>query len=337
MLYCKSLNVSIQSFTKDANREIKQHDDIIDSIIHMYSIPVRKANVFTIDSPGSIDLDDAISFCDNTVSVYITHVPIIMDYLNLWNSFTNRISTIYLPDKKRSMLPNTLSQLCSLNEGQQRICLVMDYNLVTLKYTFSICAVKVRKNYVYTDDIVEKDYQELASRLSIKKPNELITKFMILFNTNAAFSMKHYKNGIYKKIVHDYDFMKHQATGYELYNDEVNYMHITSPIRRLIDILNMTQLTINTSIYSFSNKVEVFYKKWSEQLDYMNVCFKNIKKVQNQCNLLSIFEIQKHQVFKGYVYDKIVRADNKCKYQVHIYDLNINYDLTILEDLEEAD
>ena len=335
MLYCKSLNVSIQSFTKDANREIKQHDGIIDSIIHMYSIPLRKANVFTIDSPGSIDLDDAISFCNNVVSVYITHVPIIMEYLNLWDSFTNRISTIYLPDKKRSMLPNILSQLCSLNEGQ-RICLVMDYDLITLEHTYSVCAVKVKKNYVYTDEIVDKDYQELSSRLSVKKPNELITKLMILFNTNSAECMKQYKNGIYKKVVHDYDFMKNQATGYELYSDEVNYMHITSPIRRLIDILNMTQLTLNLGLFPLKH-AEVFYKKWVHQLDYMNLCFKNIKKVQNQCNLLSIFETQKHQVFKGYVYDKIARSDNKFKYQVHIYDLNINYDLTILDDLDSKD
>jgi exoribonuclease R len=259
-----------------------------------------------------------------------------MDYLNLWESFTTRIATLYLPDKKRSMLPHSLSQLCSLNEGQQRICLVMDYNLDTQKSTFCVCGVKVKKNYIYTDEIVDKDYTELVTRLSVKKPNDLVSKLMILFNTQTAQLMKQYKNGIYKNVTHDYDFMKNQASGYELYSDENNYMHITSPIRRLIDILNMTQLTINLGLFSLTN-AEVFHKKWIQQLDYMNLCFKNIKKVQNQCNLLSIFESQKHKVFKGYVYDKIVRSDNKFKYQVHIYDININYDLTILDDLDSRD
>jgi len=334
MLYCKSLNVSIQSFTKDANKKINH--DIIDSIITMYSIPIRKANVFTIDAPGSIDLDDAISLCGNTLSVYITHVPIIMDYLNLWTSFTNRISTLYLPDKKRSMLPNTLSQLCSLNAGQIRICLVMDYDTDTSDYHFSICAVKVKHNYSYTDTIEDKDYKDILSKLNIKKANELITKIMILFNTNTAITMSKFKNGIYKNVnSHQYDFMKNQATGYELYNDKVNYLHITSPIRRLIDILNLYQLTTNLGLFTFTS-ASPFYDKWICQIDYINLCFKNIKKVQNQCALLSLFESKRHQVFKGYVYDKIVRTDSKYKYQVHVYDLQIIYDLTVIDDLNEC-
>ena len=335
MLYCKSLNISIQSFTKDANREIKAHN-IIDSIIHNYSIPIRKDNVFTIDAPGSVDLDDAISIRDNVLSVYITHVPIIMDYLNLWSSFTNRISTIYLPDKKRSMLPNSLSQLCSLNEGQLRICLVMDYNIDTTEYEFGLCGVKIKKNYTYSDDIQDKDFKEISSKLHVKKSNELITKIMILFNTNSASQMKQHKNGIYKNVKnHQYDFMKNQATGYELYSDNVNYLHITSPIRRLIDILNLYQITINLDLFHFTDEA-FFYNKWISRLDYMNLCCKNIRKVQNQCSLLSMFENKKHQVYKGYVYDKIARTDNKYKYQVHIYDLNIVYDLTVLEDLVEC-
>ena len=41
-----------------------------------------------------------------------------MDRLSvLWRSFTKRVSTIYLPDKKRPMLPTILSDcLCSLQE-----------------------------------------------------------------------------------------------------------------------------------------------------------------------------------------------------------------------------
>ena len=50
-----------------------------------------------------------------------------MDYLNLWSSFSKRISSIYLPDKKRSMLPTILSDcLCSLKEKENKICFVLD-------------------------------------------------------------------------------------------------------------------------------------------------------------------------------------------------------------------
>ena len=40
------------------------------------------------------------SIKDNIISVYITNVAIIIEHLQLWGSFTNRISNIYLPNKK---------------------------------------------------------------------------------------------------------------------------------------------------------------------------------------------------------------------------------------------
>ena len=50
-----------------------------------------------------------------------------MDVLNLWDSFSQRISTIYLPDRKRPMLPTILSDcLCSLQEKTTRIAFTMD-------------------------------------------------------------------------------------------------------------------------------------------------------------------------------------------------------------------
>jgi exoribonuclease R len=337
MLYCKSLNISIQSFTKDVNKALK-NEDVISKIVNQYSIPLRKGNIFTIDAPGSIDLDDAISIKDNVLSVYISHVPIIMDYLNVWESFTNRISNIYLPDKKRNMLPSALAELCSLNEGCHRICLAMDINMDTREYKFGIYVVKIKHNYTYDTNLDEnEDYQKIRSIFKTKTANELISKIMILFNTNSATTMKEYKDGIYKNVAsHNYDFMKNQSSDYEIYNEQVNYLHITSPIRRLIDILNLYQLSKRENIFQHSENADVFYSKWFNKLDYINKCFKSIKKVQNKCKILSIFETEKHKIYKGYVYDKIIRTDNKFRYQVHIHDLNLIYDLTTIDDLTEC-
>ena len=337
MLYCKSLNVSIQSFTKDVNKAVKD-EDVINQIVNQYSIPTRKGNIFTIDAPGSIDLDDAISVKDNIISVYITHVAIIMDYLKVWDSFTNRISNIYLPDKKRTMLPNALSQLCSLNEGCKRICLVMDIDTETSKYIFGVYAVKIKHNYTYDTNLDDnEDYQKIKEIFKTKTSSDLISKIMILFNTNCATTLKKYKEGLYKNVSsHNYDFMKNQSSDYELFNKDVNYLHITSPIRRLVDILNLYQITKREILFIFSENAETFYNKWLSQLGYINKCFKSIKKVQNKCKILSIFESEKHKIYKGYLYDKIARTDKKYRYQVHIYDLNLNYDLTVMDDLVEC-
>jgi len=129
-LYCKSLNTSIQKFTKDTSKVIpfragksKDHDAFIESIstnLHS-SIENRTSwQTFSIDPLNSSDFDDAFSIKlldDNTLllSIYIANVTVLMDSLNLWSSFSERISTIYLPDKKRPMLPTILSDcLCSL-------------------------------------------------------------------------------------------------------------------------------------------------------------------------------------------------------------------------------
>jgi exoribonuclease R len=335
MLYCKSLNVSIQSFTKDVNKAVKD-EDVINKIVNQYSIPTRKGNVFTIDAPGSIDLDDAISVKDNILSIYISHVAIIMDYLKVWDSFTNRISNIYLPDKKRNMLPSSLSELCSLNEGTRKISLVMDINMDTREYTFGICVVKIKHNYTYDTNLDDnEDYQTVKSFFKTKTANDLISKIMILFNTNSAATLKEYKDGIYKNVSHNYDFMKNQSSDYELFCDDVNYLHITSPIRRLVDILNIYQVSKREKLFTFTKSADNFYNKWISQLGYINKCFKSIKKVQNKCKILSIFENEKNKIYKGYVYDKISRTDNKFRYQVHIHELNLIYDLTIMDDLAE--
>jgi len=96
MLYCKSLKSSNTNlFTKKVLflKMKKQPHNELDSL------PIRNGHIFTIDSPKSINYDDAISIHNNIISIYISNVPIILDHYDLWDSFSNRISTIYLPDK----------------------------------------------------------------------------------------------------------------------------------------------------------------------------------------------------------------------------------------------
>ena len=93
-LYCKSLNVSIQKFTKDTSKALKSqpHDAFIENISAKYpSIEDRTANfdVFTIDPQNSMDFDDGFSLkrLDNgqtMLSIYIANVPLWFDYLNIW-------------------------------------------------------------------------------------------------------------------------------------------------------------------------------------------------------------------------------------------------------------
>lgn len=157
-LYCKSLNASIQKFHRDTNKAIEkgQHSDFVKNIQTSYpSIQDRTDwTIFTIDPAKSLDFDDGFSIIDKgdgvqQLSIYISNVTIWMDSLKLWNSFSQRISTIYLPDKKRPMLPTILSDcLCSLQENVSRIAFVMDLFVKDNEFIdiqFCNCLIKVTK------------------------------------------------------------------------------------------------------------------------------------------------------------------------------------------------
>ena len=174
-LYCKSLNASIQKFQKDTSKalESKCPDGIIESIKTKYPeiqdrTDQKLWHIITIDPPKSQDFDDAFSIVEledniQQLSIYISNVTIWMDVLNLWDSFSRRISTIYLPDKKRPMLPTILSDcLCSLQENVTRIAFVMDIfikdnKILDIKYCNSF--IKVFKNYCYEDNKLLGDHK----------------------------------------------------------------------------------------------------------------------------------------------------------------------------------
>jgi exoribonuclease R len=163
-LYCKSLYASIQDFTKKTMEVLKQKtaDEYISTIMEKHpNIQDRtREKIFTIDSNKSYDFDDAISIKYNTedkteciISIYISNVAIWMEELNLWNSFSERISTIYLPDRKRPMLPNILSDcLCSLQENNKRFTYCLDIyikNNNIEKMEIVNCLINVYKNYKF--------------------------------------------------------------------------------------------------------------------------------------------------------------------------------------------
>ena len=157
-LYCKSLYASIQDFTKKTIRALKKksQEHFIDKIMNDYKIEDRREyEIVSIDPESSKDFDDAFGLIENDenyiLSIYISNVSYWMDDLDLWSSFSQRISTIYLPDRKRPMLPTILSDaLCSLQEGNVRFAFVLDLTInketmEIMNEKFSNCAIMVNK------------------------------------------------------------------------------------------------------------------------------------------------------------------------------------------------
>ena len=139
---CKNLDISLKDFTKNARERIKKlpSTNLIETIIKKNDIIDRRdLECYTIDNRDTIEFDDAFSIWNETrpdgkeyqtLSIYISNVAFWMEELDLWNAFSQRIATIYLPDQKRPMLPTILSEcLCSLKKNEPRIVFAMDISI----------------------------------------------------------------------------------------------------------------------------------------------------------------------------------------------------------------
>ena len=412
-LYCKSLNASIQKLTKDTLASIKTNTSNIDKIKELYQLEERTdVSIFSIDPQGSVDFDDAFSIKEVSstgeyiLSIYISNVTIWLDYLNLWPSMSNRISTIYLPDRKRPMLPTVLSDcLCSLQEGEKRFALTMDLHIYFDFATSSLCIreikysntiIQVKKNYIYYEpdlltNIHYKQLKEVVASLNknpaskytgyIKDSHDVVEYLMVLMNHRCAQKLLDKGEGIFRcisstatatnELTKDTDNL-HQDLHQDLPQDIANiaytwssntsgkyinvknklkteslshqflnlesYVHITSPIRRLVDLLNIIQFQTQFN-FVLSGKAQEFYQYWTsiEKVSYINTTTKSIKKVQNECNLLHLCTSDPtilEKVWNGYVFDIVEHNNGLFQYIIYIHELKIFGKIVLREKLD---
>ena len=388
-LYCKSLNASIQKFTKDTTKVLKDksEEEFIDLIIKKHTNIENRVdtyNIFTIDSTHTTDYDDALSIKETKegnkkISIYISNVSIWMDVLNLWESFSDRVSTIYLPDRKRPMIPTSLSEcLCSLKEKNLRFAFCVDFiindnDIIDVSYKNTL--IKVSKNYVYEESklLSHNDYKllkENITKLSKKykyiqncsTSYDVVAYSMVLMNCYCSKEMIKDKNGIYRSVIltktsslpsHLPDdvtkFLKiwNSSSGqYILHSDEMkheilnmdNYIHMTSPIRRLVDLLNMIRFQKNLHMIQLSDSADDFYNRWVDRLSYINVTMRAIRKIQCDCNLLHYYttneEVLKEK-YKGFLFDKLKRNDGLYQYIVYLPELKMTSRITLREEKDD--
>ena len=106
------------------------------------------------------------------------------------------------------------------------------------------------------------------------------------------------------------------------------YVHITSPIRRLVDLLNIITLQDKLGLYKMSDKAKEFYERWTSDssIEYINTTMRSIRKVQNDCSLLKIcMEDLKvlEKTYDGYIFDKMTRNDSLYQYMVYLPEINM--------------
>jgi exoribonuclease R len=388
-LYCKSLYASLTYFKKAAMRKLreKSSDYFIQQIQKKYNPEIRHdVCVFAIDPQGSKDFDDAFSYKEleqsTIISIYISNVSFWLDIMDLWDAFSQRISTIYLPDRKRPMLPTMLSDaLCSLVKGQIRYAFTLDieFDNETLElksYKFLNTSIILKENFVYNSEkqvnfgpyrklecLIKKLNKKHKYTDHITDSHDLVSYLMIFMNYISAKELVKHKRGIYRSAKYKDTFEAPEAAPQEIRKflkmwnsfggryttfdkleshdmlDLDAYVHITSPIRRLVDLLTMLEIQDCLGLFKYNTNTKIFYDKWTNNsaLEYINKTMRSIRKVQNDCSLLNICMNDEQilsKVYDGFIFDKLVRNDKLYQYMVYIPELKMSNRFTCRYDMK---
>ena len=310
----------------DKNK-LKEDIKILDEL-QLKSIDYK---VFSIDPIGSIDIDDAFHF-KKVGDSYEIGIHIASPYIffkdNLFN-ILDRISTVYLPDKKYNMLPNYYADdYISLLEGKNRyalslILLIDKNNNVTYKIKETV--VNNIKNYTYEN--FNNDYYKefiIFSSYFFKEDtldsHKLVENWMIFANKIIAehliknnvenIILRQYSNNNAKYIIYDKD--ENNQTHAKL--GDSYYTHFTSPIRRAIDFY--------THILLINNKINISKDELIKKLILINKFTKNCRKFDNKIKrlkfLYEIKDLEKNIETFGYI---INITSNKLTLNIPEYNL----------------
>jgi len=238
---------------------------------------------------------------------------------------------------------------------------------------FSNVLISVQNNYVYEDKkMIATDihYQQLFSisnkiNKSVMNSHDVVSHWMVIMNKLSGNFMSKNKFGIFRsstylnnncqekidkplkeetaRMIHMWNNVSGQ---YVVYNPNVyyshelmnlkSYIHITSPIRRLVDLLNQMMMLVNLGlIKNISNDGQEFIDNWLHKIDDINTSMRSIRKIQTDCELV-------HRCFTdpaimnkehvGVVFDKIAKNDS-FSYMVYLEDIKLLSRITTREDI----
>jgi exoribonuclease R len=101
-----------------------------------------------------------------------------------------------------------------------------------------------------------------------------------------------------------------------------HYVHITSPIRRIADIVNQAALMKDVMGYTVSADCERFLEKWLGKIDDLNAAMRNIRRVQMDCELL--YHCRRDETAVDSIYSGMAIAkESDCEYTIYIEKLGL--------------
>jgi exoribonuclease R len=284
--------------------------------------------VFSIDPEGSKDIDDAFHFKKYNSNDYEIGIHIASPnkfFENNLFEIMDRVSTLYLPDKKYNMLPNNYADnYISLLENEKRfaisLILKFDENFNIINEEIKESVVKNIKNYYYEEFDNKFKYNEnLCEFMSFsidffKEETKLFDSHKLVENW-MIFTNKKIAQFLIDKNIPNLILRKHQESKYNIcnkYSDDIklkaylNYKNENSAIYEIYD-KNLTQRH-----YKLGNEYYThFTSPIRRSVDFYihSLIINNIKNDQKQINKES--------------FDKIVNNINIFTKKARKFDRNI--------------
>lgn len=239
------------------------------------------------------------------------------------------------------------------------VCISPHGEIMDVKYVN--CVINVQKNYVYNEDLlIESDIYRsllLISRTlndknnyidNIRDSHDVVAFYMIVMNHNVGNYLARNKIGIFRnvnlkpsdasrnvapEILRDYlKIYRNVEANYGIYSGDnrhdligggvEHYSQVTSPIRRMVDLVNIMLLQDSNNSIKLSKDAKVFINKWTSNIEYLNESMKSIRRVQNDCNMLyyCLNDVNKNMEYNGFVVSYSSEYDN---YMVYIPEIKM--------------
>lgn len=208
--------------------------------------------------------------------------------------------------------------------------------------SFENVIIKVYKNYIYEETalVKDKDYQDILSTTKsllqqksnympdINDSHDVVEYYMKMMNHQCGIKLRENKVGIFRSVkrkrkTKEDESIPHEvnkilsywgnvSSAYVLNKDDYGhdilaldvYAQITSPIRRLVDIINMVLLQNICGLQEISEEIVHIIKENTqpESIQKMNDKMRNVKKVQTNCELINYCsKKESEKIQEGYV------------------------------------
>ncbi len=208
---------------------------------------------------------------------------------------------------------------------------------VTQDVAFSNVYTRIDKNYAYEEPklLANRHYMKLLNltrqmRSGVKDSHDVVEYWMLYMNMRAGERLASFKTGIFRTV----ELFKYHGSGKyvaysdNLYHDTLSvsaYAHVTSPIRRIVDLLNQSILMYELGLAKRNDNTTRFIEQWMNKVDYINKTSKAIRRVQSDCEIVTYCSNNHNfadREYNGILFDG-VRDGDMFKYTVYLEELKV--------------